>query len=151
MINIAKILSFLTVLIIVSLLMYFCISLVSFMGHKGREDYHWLCLYEVQERLLISLENRQMFPENEEELNELIYAKYFGEPHYKWKVKYRLIDEKDNKVIFFIVVDSTKELDFLTYEGLVTPGLGQAKKNEKGEWHGTIEWFFKTQAFAKEF
>lgn len=146
-----KLLAFLTAFIIAVYIGYLFISLVSFAGHKGREDYHWVCLYEAQGCLANSLKNIEKFPDSEKELNELINAKQCRKRHYQWKIRYRLIEKKENEVIFLLIIDSTKNFDFLTYKGLVTSGLGKARKDEKGEWHGTIEWIFTNYSTEKEF
>ena len=143
------------ILLIIGFL-YMIMSLVSLCGHQGRENYPGAVLNEVYGYFQTGLYYVDHFPKNEDEIFkmfEIVKQKEpnMAEPLYKWKLKYRLVEEKDNEVIFLIIVDSTADFDFLTYSGSINTGLGRAKRDEKGEWHGTLEWFYKTSTVVEKF
>lgn len=144
------------IVILVCFPLYICFSIVSFLGHQGREPYAGVVLHEVCSYFEAGLYYVDHFPKDEDEvlkMFEIVKQKepIWGKPSYEWKIKYRLIEEKDDEAVFLIIVDSTKNFGFITYRGSINTCLGRTKKDEKGEWHGTIEWFFKKSTRIKEF
>ena len=129
---------------------------VIFFGYQNRDNYARAVLFDVYDRFQAGLYYVDHFPMDEKEVAAMFdlvrkKEKTLAEMPYEFTFQYRIIENKENEVLFMIVVDSTSNIEFLTYKGSINTGLGRAKKDEKGEWHGTLEWFYKTSTVVDKF
>lgn len=143
-----KLLLVLLLLIFTLSCLYYFWLVIGFFGYDGREPYAGAVLGEVAGHFQLGLEYTHHFPKDEKEFLEMLEIvkqidPEYGKPRYKRNLHYRLIEDKGDEILFLIIVDSTKNIKFITYGGTINPGLGKAKKDEKGEWHTTIEWFYR--------
>lgn len=148
------VMAFFIIFFIVAPLLGFLIS-QSREGYAGAMNHHYLYVVETY------LAEKGVLPNTKEDIVEFVknYANsefraiyndlIATETHVHWD--YTIIGKNETEMTFLLIVDSSREIWGITFKGATAIGLGNVKKDEKGEWHGRINWFYLGRKYTRTF